>query len=168
MPRSPEWLGQVPDALAALARLEAPVVDRAMLERLLGVHRRAAIRLLQRFGGYQSGKAFLIEREKLAAALRAIAAGDDFVFEVGRRERLGKSLDAIAREAKARRILIPVTPEMRGREVAGLPATIRLAPGLLEISCTDPENLLQQLMELAQAISNDYEGFEKRLAERVG
>ena len=168
MPRSPEWLGQVPDALDALARLSAPVVDRAVLERLLGVHRRAAIRLMHRLGGYQSGRTFLIEREKLAAALRAIAAGDEFVFEVGRRERLGKSLDAAAREAKARRIVIPVAPDVRGREVAGLPATIRLAPGLLEISCTDPTDLLRQLMELAQAISNDYEGFEKRLAERVG
>jgi hypothetical protein len=52
----------------------------------------------------------------------------------------------------------------RVREVAGLPATIRVAPGRLEISYTDPPDLLRQLMELAHAVSNDYEGFEARLS----
>jgi hypothetical protein len=155
----------LPDALEALAGLKVPVVDRAMLERLLGIHRRAAIRLMGRFGGYQSGKTFFIEREKLAAALEALAAGEAYQFEAGRRERLGKQLAETARENKARRIKIPIAPDVRGREVAGLPATIRLAPGRLEISCTDPTDLLSQLMELAQAISNDYENFEARLRE---
>lgn len=163
MPRSPEWLGQVPDALATLAGLSAPVVDRAMLERLLGIHRRAAIRLMARFGGYQSGKTFFIERKKLAAALRAVVAGEAYQFENGRRERLGGQLAEAAREHKARRIKIPVSADVRGREVAGLPATIRLAPGRLEISCTTATDLLSQLMELAQAIANDYETFEARL-----
>jgi hypothetical protein len=46
-----------------------------------------------------------------------------------------------------------------------LPATIRLAPGRLEISGRDAADLLRQLMEPAQAISDDYEGFEARLRE---
>jgi len=54
------------------------------------------------------------------------------------------------------------------REVAGLPPSIQLAPGKLEMFCTDATDLLRQLMELAQAVSNDYETFEKRLKEGTG
>lgn len=130
--------------------------------RLLGLHRRPAIRLMHRLGGYQSGRTFLIETQK--RALEEIASGEAFQYETARRERLGSALAESKRDFKARRILIPVTPEMRGREVAGLPATVRLAPGRLEISCRDAADLLQQLMELAQAVRNDYDGFEARFS----
>jgi hypothetical protein len=37
------------------------------------------------------------------------------------------------------------------RELSGLPSTIRIGPGKLEITCIDAQDLLRQLMELAQA-----------------
>lgn len=134
-----------------------------MLETLLGIHRRTAIRLMERFGGYQSGRTYLIARDALLRALQAVADGDAFQFETGRRERLLVKMEEMRRYRKARAVKIPMAKDIWGREVAGLPATIRLAPGRLEITCTDPTDLLRQLMELAQAISNDYDGFEKLL-----
>lgn len=162
MPRTAEWLGAIPDALEALAKFSAPVIDRPTLARLLGLHRRAAIRLMHRLAGYQSGRVFLIETRALVSALEAIAAGEPYRFESGRRERLGQALATAARETKARRIKIPIDEE-RGREVSGLPGSIRLAPGRLEISCSDATDLLRQLMQLAEAVRDDYEAFEARL-----
>ena len=69
MPRKSEWLQQLPSALEELRRFPAPVVDRAALQKLLRVERRTAIRLLHRFGGFQAGKTFLIDRVELIAAL---------------------------------------------------------------------------------------------------
>jgi hypothetical protein len=64
-----------------------------------------------------------------------------------------------ARDLAQRRILIPMVPDVAYRELAGLRASIRIAPGRLEIACTDAEDLLRQLMELAQAIANDFGKF---------
>lgn len=166
MPRQAEWLQRLPESLEVLRALEAPVVDRAMLQQLLGIHRRQAIRLMHRFGGYQSGRTFLIMREDLIAALEA--AAENGSFEIGRRERLGEKLEEMRREAKAHKVKIPVAPDVWGREVAGLPSTVKLSPGRLEIACTDATDMLRQLMELAQAVSNDYETFEARLKGKDG
>ena len=59
---------------------------------------------MSRLGGYQSGKTFLIEREKLGSALAAIAAGEAFHFEAGRRERLGKALAELGDPRAAQRL----------------------------------------------------------------
>ena len=56
---------QLPAALDELRRFPAPVLDRAALEKLLRVERRTAIRLLHRFGGFQAGKTFLVDRLQL-------------------------------------------------------------------------------------------------------
>ena len=48
--------------------------------RLLGLHRRPAIRLMHRLGGYQSGRTFLIETQKLIGALEEIASGEAFQY----------------------------------------------------------------------------------------
>lgn len=53
---------------------------------------------------------------------------------------------------------------MAYRQLDGLPSTIRLAPGKLEVTCSDAQDLLRQLMELAQAIANDFDKFEAAAA----
>lgn len=160
MARPAEWLQQVPAALEALEHITTPVIDRAMLEKLLGVHRRGAIRLMHHFGGYQAGRTFLIERPALLRQLQRVAAGEPYYFETRRRERLGNQLAEIRRDLVARKVTIATAPDLAQRELAGLPSTIRLASGRLEITCSDAQDLLRQLMELAQAITNDFEKFE--------
>jgi hypothetical protein len=53
---------RLPAALDELRRFPAPVVDRTIVEKVLRIHRRTAIRLLHRCGGLQAGKTFLIGR----------------------------------------------------------------------------------------------------------
>ena len=167
MPRQAEWLQQIPGALQALEKITTPVIDRAMLETLLRVHRRGAIRLMHRFGGYQAGRTFLIDRPALMRQLERIAASEPYRYEAQRRERLGSQLAEIRRDLVRRRITIATAPDVAYRELDGLPATIRLAPGKLEITCSDAQDLLRQLMELAQAIANDFDKFETRVCVRV-
>jgi hypothetical protein len=151
MPRKPDWYQQLPTALAMIRTFPAPVVDRAGLETLLHVSRRAAIRLMHRFGGYQAGRTFLIAREDLLQQLEAIRDGDTYQWESRRRERLDQALQ--------KRIVIQVTPEVRDRKLANLPSGVKLERRKLEIRFESMEELLRQLFEFSQVISNDYDSF---------
>ena len=57
------------EIVAQIAALEAPVVDRAVLEQVFGVRRRRAVELMAGFGDYQVGRTFVVDRQKLLAAL---------------------------------------------------------------------------------------------------
>lgn len=166
MPRQAEWLQQVPAALEALEQLTIPVIDRATLEKLLHIHRRGAIRIMHRFGGYLAGRTFLIPRPTLLRQLRCVAAGDNYQIQTARRERLVQLLGEARENLGARRIAIPTAPGVFHRQLSGLPASIRLAPGKLEITCSNAQDLLRQLMELAQAIANDFDKFEAIVQQR--
>jgi hypothetical protein len=93
----------------------------------------------------------LIDRGLLAQQLRKIAAGEVYFLETKRRERLGNQLAEISRDPGQRRIVIPAAQNLAYRELSGPPATIRIGPGKLEITRIDAQDLLRQLMELAQA-----------------
>jgi hypothetical protein len=151
MPRKPEWYQQVPNALAMIRTFPAPVVDRAGLETLLQVSRRAAIRLMHRLGGSQAGRTFLIARVDLLRQLEAIRDGDTYQWESRRRERLDRALQ--------KRIVIQVTPEAKDRKLLNLPPGVELERRRLEIRFESTEELLRQLFEFSQAISDDYESF---------
>jgi hypothetical protein len=100
---------------------------------LLRVYRRVAIRLMHRFGGYQAGRTFLIDRGLLSAAAREDRRRRSYFFET------------------QRRIVIPAAPNVAYRELSGLPSTIRIGPGKLEVAWIVVHDLLRQFMELAQA-----------------
>jgi len=63
MPAKALWLLQIPEIVSLLETFDVPVVDRAIIERLFGLRRRQAIELLHRFGGYQAGRTFLVDRQ---------------------------------------------------------------------------------------------------------
>jgi hypothetical protein len=72
--------------------------------------------------------------------------------------------------ACSRRSLVPVTGEV-GKSldqirVPELPATIELLPGKVTIYCQNMEHLLQQLVQLAKTLDNDYETLQQ-LIERA-
>jgi hypothetical protein len=162
MPRQPQWFQHVRHALEQIREFPVPVLDRAAVEKLLDVSRRDAIRLLHRFGGYQAGKTFLISREDLIAALERVQAGDDFEHEIRRRERLNESLEATRRELVARRVTLPVSPEVTF-PAHGLPSGVRLGDGRIEVEFESAEELLARLFEIAQLASSDFERFQQLL-----
>jgi hypothetical protein len=162
MPAKAQWLLRVPEIIAELSGLDVPVVDRALCERLFHLRRRRAIDLMGCFGGYQAGRTFLIERSKLLAELERVRESGDFRMESRRRERLGERLDAIRRLQAGARVAIPVDLEVMGQRLPDLPPGVRLGRGELQIEFRSAEDLLSKLFALAQAISNDYDAFEKR------
>jgi len=163
MPAKAQWLLHVPEILAELEALDVPIVDRAVCERLFRLRRRRAIDLMRFFGGYQSGRTFLIDRPKLILQLEQIRDSPDFKMEWRRKERLAEKLDAIRRLQAGARVAIPIAPDVLGQRLPDLPEGVGLTPGALHIQFQSPEELLGKLFALAQAIANDYEAFEKRI-----
>jgi hypothetical protein len=164
MPAKAQWLLRVPEILEELRALEVPVIDRAVCERLFRLRRRRAIDLLRGFGGYQAGRTFLIDRPKLVEQLEQIRDSSDFKMEWRRKERLADRLEAMRRLQAGARVAIAAQPEVMSQRWPDLPAGVGLTPGALHIQFQSSEELLSKLFALAQAIANDYEGFEKRTA----
>ena len=81
MPAKALWLLQIPEIVSLLETFDVPVVDRAIIERLFGLRRRRAIELLHRFGGFQAGRTFLVDRRLLIEHLRRLAEGEEFQRE---------------------------------------------------------------------------------------
>src|SRR5450432_4172219 len=113
MPRRIEWLEQLPAAIEELRQFPALVVDRAVLERVLRIHRRVAIRLMHRFGGFQSGKTFLIDRLQLIEQLERVSRGEEVSFEQDRRARLAGQLEEARRLASGRNVRIDAAAGVR-------------------------------------------------------
>jgi hypothetical protein len=166
MPARANWLLRVPVILEELSSLDVPVVDRALCERLFRLRRRRAIDLMRCFGGFQAGRTYLIERGKLVAELERVRDSGEFRMEANRKERLTDRLDAMRRLQSGARVAIPVKPETLDQRLPTLPDGVELASGALHIHFRSPEELLAKLFALAQAISNDYEAFEKRTSEK--
>lgn len=159
MPAKPAWLLRIPEIVEQLEAFGVPVVDRAIVERLFGLHRRQAIELLHRFGGYQAGKTFLIERHHLIEQLAQLAKSEEFQSEIVRKERLDQAIDQLRRDRMALQVKIPVPPDVWGRRMATLPLGIRLEAGRLQVDFESSEELLAKLFELAQVAKNDYDRF---------
>jgi hypothetical protein len=159
MPAKALWLLQIPDIIAILERFEAPVVDRAVIERVFGLRRRRAIELLHHFGGYQAGRTFLVDRRVLIDQLRRLAQGEEFQMESRRKERLGNKVDQLRRHLPAAQARIPVQAGVFSRKLAELSAGVVLEPGHLHITFSGTEDLLSKLYELSQAASNDFDRF---------
>jgi hypothetical protein len=166
MPAKAAWLLKIPDIVALLESFVVPVVDRAIVERLFGLRRRRAIELLHRFGGYQAGRTFLIDRKTLIEQLQRLAQGDEFQMESRRKERLDHQVDQLRRSQAATRVTIPVEPEVLSRKLVDLSAGVALEPGHLHITFADAEDLLSKLYELSQVASNDFDRF-RAVAEPV-
>ena len=155
LPAQPAWLLRLPAIRATISALSAPVLDRAALEEIFGVRRRRAIELMHRFGGYQAGKTFLIDRASLLCQLEAIEHGGDFRQERTRRRRLSEDLDQAKAALRARAVAIPAP-----RDSPDLPPGVHLRSGELRIEFGDPEDLLRQLLELAMSIQSDIGRFK--------
>lgn len=167
MPAKAAWLLHIPDIVAMLEVFDVPVVDRAVIERLFGLRRRRAIELLRRFGGYQAGRTFLVDRHALIDQLRRMAEGEEFQWEFQRKERLGQAVDQLRRHQAAARVRIPVPPNGLSGKMAELSAGVALQPGQLHIEFCGTEDLLRKLYELAQAASHDFDRF-RAAAEPAG
>src|SRR5450759_2997761 len=154
MSAKPEWLLRLPEIRAELEHLAVPIVDRAGIERIFGLKRRRAIELMHEFGGYQTGRTFLLE------ALQSLESREDYSVEKRRRERLGDVVEASREHLMSMRVRIPVRAAAARPSLDRLAPGVLLLPGVLTIEFQHPVELLEKLFGLAQAISHDFERFE--------
>ena len=159
MPIKKTWLLRLPEIRAELTAMEVPVVDRAVFERVFGVRRRRAIQLLHHFGGWQSGRTFLVDRLAVLRQLEPIEASAEFALEQQRRQRLVDFLERLRRSRAGARVLIPVNKAADNPAGPGLPAGVQLDRGNLRVQFDGAEDLLRKLYELSQAAASDFEGF---------
>jgi hypothetical protein len=160
MPRHCEWIVRLAEIRQELERLTAPVVDRSVFESVFRVRRRRAIQLLHRFGGYQCGRTFLIDRAALVRELAGLEGTEDVRLERRRKERLAAELERFREHARASRIAVRVPAEVYGARLDSLPEGVRLTPGRLTVAFSDPQELLARLFALAQALANDIDRLE--------
>jgi len=159
VPAKPAWFLRLPEILETVHALRTPVLDRTMFERLFEVRRRRAIQLMHCFGGYQTGRTFLIDRLHLITELERARISSDYGFEVRRKQRLAESLATLERHRTATRVTIPV----KALPHPSLPADVRLEPGRLVLDFSSPEDLLSKLFLLAQKMADDFEGMCRTL-----
>jgi len=129
----PKWLLNIPEIRRQLSELAVPVVDRDMVERLFDLRRRRAIELMHCFGGFQSGRTFLVDRLQLLSELGRMEQGDEFANEARRRARLGTGLNTLRRNYVGAAVRIPVEPEVFGARMKTLRDGVRIDTGRLEI-----------------------------------
>jgi hypothetical protein len=159
VPAKPSWLLHIPEIRAVLAESGLPVVDRGVIQGVFGLGRRQAIELMHRFGGYQAGRTFLIERNRLMAELDTIGSSGEYQREVARHEKLTTAVAKLQRERRAKEVRINVPPDVFETRMATLPESVHLEPGKLEIEFSGSQDLLAKLFALSQAAANDYDGF---------
>jgi hypothetical protein len=161
MPTKKTWLLRVAEIREELKAVEAPVIDRAMCERIFGVGRRRALQLMHSFGGWQSGQAFLVDRLALLQQLEPFQNGEDLLLEQRRRQRLSETLEQTRRYRAAARVILPVAGDTRPQTMVDLPPGVHLQPGSLTVEFGQAEELLAKLFELAQAAAHDFDGFRR-------
>lgn len=165
MPMRRTWLLRLPEIREELAGMEVPVVDRAVFERLFGIRRRRAIQLMHFFGGYQTGRTFLVDRLQLIDQLGPIEAGAEFAMEAKRKQRLTEALERVRRHRAGAQVVLPVGAEALAGRLGDLPDGIQLEPGSLRVEFGKAEELLAKLFALSKAAVNDFEAF-RSAAER--
>jgi hypothetical protein len=160
LPAQPQWLLRLPEIIQEISAIDAPVIDRAVLERVFRVRRRRAIDMIGAFGGYQVGRTFVVERQKLLAGLEQMQHSGEFTFERQRKENLAQELDRVRRSRAGAKVSISIEREDLERKAPGFPPGVELEAGRLTVAFGDAEDLVRKLYGLAQAASNDFGAFK--------
>lgn len=169
MPDKPLWLDRLPEALRQLELSADPWVDRPALEALLGVGRRRAQQLLAQVARRRVGTSAVASRTDLIAHFKGIANGEEANYEDRRQKKLWGSLGQARQEwLRQPPVLVEVSKAQLRRvellDLDGLPEGVKLDPGSITLSFSEPEEALQKLMALAVAISRNRRAFDQRVA----
>ncbi|MGH9376840.1 MAG: hypothetical protein ACRD22_05980 [Terriglobia bacterium] len=158
MPSEPSWLGDIRIIAKKLEAPGPPLLDRPYIERLFGVRRRTAIRIMGKVGGYKTGKTYHVWRDELRRRLDELANTKPAKLARERKLRTLEDQERIDKEHAARLTELPGTSEVEKHRAPDLPLTIRLAaPGELRITFSNLEDLVAQITQFAAAVLNDHE-----------
>jgi hypothetical protein len=166
MPAKPPWHAHAREIRRDLEKLPIPVLDRASVEKLFGIERRTAQRLLKTLDGHVSTQVAVVTREAVIAMLDRLLSGKPAQAEAARKERLADALAELAREAvpKTTAIATVAVPEAAGAWPAGVGIS---DSGVFQICFNSPEELLGRILAVTELAAGDYAGFAERLAAHV-
>lgn len=177
MPRT--WLPRAQEIIEVLRRMKSKQLDRAAIEDLYQLQRRAAIDLMNQVGTTGTrATGFLVDRTSLISWTERIFTDESWQLQRRKEtsEELSRSVAEVqaVREAMAREgrtpISFPIIDAYLRATCASLPSSIRIEHGRLtiEVSDGDPEEMrvaaCQLLYELAMALNNDADSFRDRIA----
>lgn len=162
MPSAPSWLDRVHLIAKELDAPGPPLLDRPCIERLFHVRRRTAIRIMEKVGGYQSGKTYHVWRDELRRRLDELAKTKPAQLARERKTRAEEDMERLQKEQAARLTELPGTSALEKRRPLDLPSTIRLAaPGELRITFLNLEDLLAQMTQFTAAVLNDHDAMSE-------
>ena len=162
MPAKPAWLDQIDRVISELEASSRPFVDRATIETLLGVGRRRAQQILGPCVSYRVGASGVADRVRVVEHLRRLAAGEEAVYEVRRRNRVAGAIEELRRERMENpRLLVEAPVQVVSQALERLPPGVRVERGRITVEFSDPQQGLEKLLALAMAIGNDPERFEE-------
>lgn len=177
MPRS--WLPRAEEIIDALRQMKSKQLDRAAIEQLFQLQRRAANELMTQAGAPKAsrGSAVLIDRTSLLRWTERISHDESWQLmrqretktEVSRSMAEVRALrEAMAKEGR-QPFSFPIVGEVLRATCASLPSSIYIGAGRIEIqvSSAKPDEMTvavcQLLYELAMALANDPDGFRNRI-----
>jgi len=160
VPAQPLWFLRLPEIIAEISTLEAPILDRAVVERVFRVRRRRAVEIMGAFGGYQVGRTFVVERQKMLAEIQRMRQSDEFQFECHRKTKLVQELDRARRVRAGAPVSIPIEKQDLERKAPDFPTGVELQPGRLTVVFGTAEELVQRLYGLAQMALHDFQAFK--------
>ena len=165
------WEHRLTDILKALKAVPGELVGRREVERIFGVSRATAIKILDRFGANLAANALVLRRSELVARLQALTADPTVSFE---RERQAAALALVSRDSlgeflgeAAQRLRNNATyarGEAAARQQASrfgdFPAETDLTPNTLHIQFQGLQDFLMKVGSVVYALQNDLEAIE--------
>jgi hypothetical protein len=176
MPRT--WLPRAEEILDVLRRMKSRQLDRAAIEELFQLQRRAAIDLMNQVGTTGTrATGFLVDRTPLLSWVERISKEEAWQLE--RRAATAQELSHSLAEVQAVRaalhaagkqqISFPIVAEVLQASFASLPPAIQIEPGRVTVLADHPDPharalaACQLLYALGAAMANDFDSFQALL-----
>lgn len=173
------WLPRAEEILDVLRRMKSKQLDRAAIEELYQLQRRAAIDLMNQVGVTGTrATGFRVDRTSLLTWTETIFKEES--WQLQRRKATNEELSQSMAEVQAIRAAIekegrklptfPIVDEFLRAKIASLPHLIRIEHGRITVNVPDgtPDEMQQRacqlLYELAMALSNDGDSFRALIA----
>ena len=165
MPAQPACFHRLDEIFTAPRPMTSTHLDRLAVEKLFRVRQRRARQIMAGLEGLRVGSAAAVSREALIARLEQTAATGVSQWEGNRRARLVEDVDLARRQLAAQHVRIPAAADVRERLLEDLSAGIALRPGELRITFSAAKDLAAKLLELSQAMANDWPAFRRTVEE---
>ena len=152
---------------AALRSMTSTHLDRLAVEKLFRVRQRRARQIMAGLKGLRVGNAAAVSREALIARLERTAGRRGFPVGKGTAAPAWwrTSTSCASTAGSARHVRIPAAADVRERLLEDLSAGIALRPGELRITFSGAKDLAAKLLELSQAMANDWPAFRRTVEE---